>query len=79
MSVFGSGDFASAEVAARKNNLVAWYEHPTGGHVAALDAPAEFVADLTRLHPPNRTGPMTNTHTVVLLAAAGWAHGCGSA
>lgn len=47
VSVFGSGDFASAQVAQRENNLVAWYEHPTGGHVAALDAPADFVADLT--------------------------------
>jgi hypothetical protein len=47
VSVFGSGDFASAAVAARENNLVAWYEHATGGHVAALDAPAEFVEDLT--------------------------------
>lgn len=47
VSVFGRGDFASAEVAARNNNLVAWYEHPTGGHVAALDAAAEFVADLS--------------------------------
>jgi epoxide hydrolase len=47
VSVLGSGDFASAQVAARENNLVAWYEHSTGGHVAALDAPVEFVADLT--------------------------------
>jgi pimeloyl-ACP methyl ester carboxylesterase len=47
VSVFGSGDFASAGVAGQENNLVAWYEHPTGGHVAALDAPDEFVADLT--------------------------------
>lgn len=47
VSVFGTGDFASRTVAARNNHLVAWYEHRTGGHVAALDAPAEFVADLT--------------------------------
>lgn len=47
VSVFGNGDFASATVAARENRLVAWYEHSAGGHVAALDAPAEFVADLT--------------------------------
>lgn len=47
VSVFGSGDFASAQVAARENNLVAWYEHSSGGHVAALDAPEEFVADMT--------------------------------
>ncbi|MER7004881.1 alpha/beta fold hydrolase [Dactylosporangium sp. NPDC000555] len=47
VSVFGNGDFASSDVASRENNLVAWYEHTTGGHVAALDAPTEFVADLT--------------------------------
>jgi epoxide hydrolase len=47
VSVFGSGDFASSAVASRENNLVAWYEHASGGHVAALDAPTEFIADLT--------------------------------
>lgn len=48
VSVFGSGDFASRQVAERENdNLVAWYEHQTGGHVAALDASEEFIADLT--------------------------------
>lgn len=47
VSVFGSGDFASAQVAARENNLIAWYEHSAGGHVATLDAPVELVADLT--------------------------------
>lgn len=31
-----------------------FYEHPTGGHVAALDAPAAFVADLADLI--HRTG-----------------------
>jgi epoxide hydrolase len=56
VSVFGTGDFASRTVAARENNLVAFYEHPTGGHVAALDAPAEFVADLTDLI--DRTGEL---------------------
>ncbi len=47
VSVFGSGDFASTGVAERENNLIAWYEHTTGGHVASLDAPTDFVADLT--------------------------------
>lgn len=47
VSVFSSGDFASQSVAARENHLVAWYEHRSGGHVAALDAPFEFMADLT--------------------------------
>jgi pimeloyl-ACP methyl ester carboxylesterase len=47
VSVFGRGDFASAAVAARDNNLLAFYEHEVGGHVAALDAPNEFVTDLT--------------------------------
>lgn len=54
VSVFGNGDFASTQVAVRENNLIAWYEHPSGGHVAALDAPKEFVADLTDFI--NRTG-----------------------
>lgn len=49
VSVFGSGGFGSSQVAEREHNLVGWYEHPTGGHVAALDAPAEFSADLTDL------------------------------
>jgi pimeloyl-ACP methyl ester carboxylesterase len=56
VSVFSTGDFASKTVAARENNLVAFYEHPTGGHVAALDAPTEFVADLTNLI--HRTGDL---------------------
>ncbi|GAA0915277.1 hypothetical protein [Virgisporangium aurantiacum] len=43
-------------LAARENTLVAWYEHGTGGHVAALDAPTEFVADLTDLI--HRTGAL---------------------
>lgn len=47
VSVFGSGDFASREVSGRDNNLVAWYEHPNGGHIAALDAATDFVADLS--------------------------------
>lgn len=54
VSVFGTGDFASRTVSTRENNLVAFYEHPTGGHVAALDAPSEFVADLNDLI--HRTG-----------------------
>ncbi len=45
VSVSGSGDFASRGSAERDNNLIDWYEHRTGGHVAALDAPTEFVAD----------------------------------
>ncbi len=77
VSVFGSGDFTSAQVAARENNLIAWYAHSTRGHVAALDAPVEFVADPTDFI--DRTGePMTNTHTIVLLGGSGlgpWAWG----
>ena len=56
VSVFGTGDFGSNAVAARENTLVAWYEHDSGGHVGALDAPREFVADLTDLI--HRTGAM---------------------
>ncbi len=47
VSVFGSGDFACREVTARENNLIAWYEHTNGGHVAALDATHNFIADLS--------------------------------
>ncbi|MEV6140116.1 alpha/beta fold hydrolase [Nocardia sp. NPDC051990] len=47
VSVFGAGDFASREVAARENNLLSWYEHPNGGHVAPLDAHTDFIADLS--------------------------------
>ncbi len=47
VSAFGTGDFAAQRVAARENHLVAWYEHQTGGHVAALDAPSEFIAELS--------------------------------
>lgn len=47
VSVFGAGDFASHRVSARDNNLIAWYEHSVGGHVAALDAESEFTSDLT--------------------------------
>lgn len=47
VSVFGTGDFACREVSARENNLIAWYEHASGGHVAALDATGDFVADLS--------------------------------
>lgn len=47
VSVFGSGDFAARAVSARENNLVAWYSHDTGGHVASLDSTAEFITDLT--------------------------------
>lgn len=46
VSVFGAGDFAARAVAARENNLVAWYTHDTGGHVASLDSTAEFITDL---------------------------------
>ena len=46
VSVFGTGDFACRHVSAEMNNLVAWYEHAVGGHVASLDAPESFVADL---------------------------------
>lgn len=46
-SIFGRGDFSAQSVSARENNLVAWYSHDTGGHIASLDSPAEFVADLT--------------------------------
>ncbi|MGL4340055.1 MAG: alpha/beta fold hydrolase [Rhodoglobus sp.] len=47
VSVFGAGDFAAQPVSERENNLVAWYPHNTGGHVASLDSSADFVADLT--------------------------------
>ena len=47
VSVFGTGDFASRRVAARDNNLVAWYEHSNGGHVASLDSATDFVTDLS--------------------------------
>ena len=47
VSVFGRADFASRPVSQRHNNLVGWYEHDTGGHVAALDSPAELINDLT--------------------------------
>lgn len=47
VSVFGSGDFAARSVSARENNLVAWYSHDGGGHVASLDAAVELIADLT--------------------------------
>ncbi|MER6971715.1 alpha/beta fold hydrolase [Nocardioides sp. NPDC000445] len=46
VSVFGSGDFAGRAVSARENNLVAWYAHDGGGHVASLDAATEFITDL---------------------------------
>lgn len=46
VSVFGAADFACREVSARANNLVAWYQHSHGGHVAALDASESFVTDL---------------------------------
>lgn len=47
VSTFGRGDFASKAVSERDNNLVAWYAHDTGGHVAGLDSAGEFIADLT--------------------------------
>jgi pimeloyl-ACP methyl ester carboxylesterase len=47
VSVFGHGDFAARPVSARENNLVAWYPHDGGGHVASLDSPAELIDDLT--------------------------------
>ncbi|AKU95736.1 Epoxide hydrolase [Labilithrix luteola] len=47
VSVFRHGDFASRAVSSRENELVAWYEHDTGGHVASLDSPSEFLSDLT--------------------------------
>ncbi|GMA25613.1 hypothetical protein GCM10025864_33720 [Luteimicrobium album] len=47
VSKFGLADFASRTVSERHNNLVAWYEHDTGGHMAALDAPTELVNDLS--------------------------------
>jgi len=47
VSVFGSGDFASREVSARDNSLIAWYEHSGDGHVAALNAETDFIADLS--------------------------------
>lgn len=47
VSVFGHGDFAARSVSSRANNLVAWYSHDSGGHVASLDSPAELVDDLT--------------------------------
>ncbi len=47
VSVFGHGDFAARSVSARDNDLLAWYPHDGGGHVASLDSPAEFVGDLT--------------------------------
>lgn len=46
VSVFGSGDFAGRAVSARENNLVGWYSHDGGGHVASLDSAAEFITDL---------------------------------
>lgn len=46
VSVFGKADFSSKDVSERNNNIVAWYEHANGGHVASLDAPSEFVSDL---------------------------------
>jgi pimeloyl-ACP methyl ester carboxylesterase len=57
VSVFGRGDFASRTVSGRDNNLVAWYPHDTGGHVAALDSTDEFIADLTDF--VNRIGART--------------------
>ncbi|WP_169732014.1 alpha/beta fold hydrolase [Glycomyces arizonensis] len=47
VSVFGRADFASKTASARHNRLIAWYEHETGGHVAALDAPELLAADLS--------------------------------
>jgi len=47
VSVFGHGDFAARSVSSRENNLVAWYPHDGGGHVASLDSPAELIDDLT--------------------------------
>jgi pimeloyl-ACP methyl ester carboxylesterase len=47
VSAFGHGDFAARSVAARENNLVAWYPHDSGGHVASLDSPAGLIDDLT--------------------------------
>ena len=47
VSVFGTGDFACREVSMRENNLIAWYEHADGGHVAALDATDSFISDLS--------------------------------
>lgn len=47
VSVFGSGDFAARSVSARENNLIAWYSHDTGGHVASLDSAVELITDLT--------------------------------
>lgn len=46
VSVFGAADFTSPAVCARDNRLIAWQEHPTGGHVAALDASDKFAQDL---------------------------------
>ncbi|WP_052460894.1 epoxide hydrolase [Microbacterium gorillae] len=47
VSRFGVTDFASHAVSERYNNLVGWYEHGTGGHMAALDSPTELVNDLS--------------------------------
>jgi pimeloyl-ACP methyl ester carboxylesterase len=46
-SVFAHGDFAARSVSSRENNLVAWYPHDGGGHVASLDSPTELIDDLT--------------------------------
>jgi len=47
VSVFGHGDYAARSVSSRENNLIAWYRHDGGGHVASLDSPAELIDDLT--------------------------------
>lgn len=47
VSTFGLADFASRAVSERHNNLVGWYEHDTGGHMAPLDAPRELVDDIS--------------------------------
>lgn len=46
VSKFSMADFASRTVSQRHNNIVGWYEHDTGGHMAALDSPTELVNDL---------------------------------
>lgn len=47
VSKFGMADFASRTVSQRHNNLIGWYEHDKGGHMAALDAPSELANDLS--------------------------------
>lgn len=46
VSVFGAADYAIRAVAEKHNNIVGWFEHHEGGHIAPLDAPDVFVSDL---------------------------------